>query len=152
TARQATARSAVGRLGDRCRSGTPATTVSAPRGRPILGGAVNDTAVRERAPVAGVVDERTRVRWWFPVVVFAAMAVVLWAAAALSAAHLPRTDEYTPAPEHFVGGALFEPWARWDAAWYRAIALDGYEYYPGVQSSVAFWPSYPLLLRALDPV
>lgn len=112
---------------------------------------MNDTAVRERAPVAAVVDERTRARWWVPVVVFAVVAVVLWAVAALSAAHLPRTDDYTPAPEHFVGGALFEPWARWDAAWYRTIALDGYEYYPGVQSSVAFWPSYPLVLRALDP-
>jgi hypothetical protein len=87
-----------------------------------------------------------------PVLAFLAVAAVVWAAAALAGAHLPRTEHYSPAPADFPGGPLFEPWARWDAAWYRSIVTDGYLYYPGVQSSVAFWPSYPLVLEVVSPL
>jgi hypothetical protein len=38
---------------------------------------------------------------------------------------------------------------RWDAYWYRSIVEDGYSYYPGVQSSIAFFPAYPLVLLAV---
>ena len=48
------------------------------------------------------------------------------------------------------GGTLFEGWARWDAAWYRTIVREGYVYYPNVQSSVAFWPSYPIVVKAFS--
>lgn len=41
-----------------------------------------------------------------------------------------------------------QPWARYDAGWYYAIAKDGYFYRAGQQSSVAFFPTYPLLMRA----
>ena len=78
--------------------------------------------------------------------------MVLWAVAALAAAHLGRTEQYSPAPAHFAGGPLFEPWARWDASWYRTIVEQGYVYYPGVQSSVAFWPSYPMAMRLFEGV
>jgi hypothetical protein len=40
-------------------------------------------------------------------------------------------------------------WARYDAGWYAHIATQGYSYTPGVQSPVAFFPAYPLLLRGL---
>ncbi|HEV7865835.1 MAG TPA: hypothetical protein VGR20_24275, partial [Acidimicrobiia bacterium] len=51
----------------------------------------------------------------------------------------------------------------WDGRWYERIALHGYptsvpqgDFYAGtgrqVQSSVAFFPLYPLLIRALDRV
>ncbi len=40
---------------------------------------------------------------------------------------------------------LFEPWAHWDGVWFVRIAADGYRAYP---SSPAFFPLYPLLLRA----
>jgi hypothetical protein len=111
---------------------------------------VSSIVVREREAVAAPVARPGRSRWWVPVLVFAAIAVVLWTVAALSAAHLGRTEQYSPAPAHFVGGALFEPWARWDASWYRTIVEQGYVYYPGVQSSVAFWPSYPVAIRAFS--
>jgi len=39
-------------------------------------------------------------------------------------------------------------WARWDSGWYRDIAEDGYFFTPGTQSSVAFFPAYPLLMMA----
>ena len=40
--------------------------------------------------------------------------------------------------------------ARWDAGWYVGVAFDGYYYEPspGQQYNVAFFPAYPLLIRA----
>jgi hypothetical protein len=48
------------------------------------------------------------------------------------------------------------PWYRWDALWYAEICEQGYSYEPGRQSSVAFLPLLPLVMRAgaavgLDP-
>lgn len=43
-------------------------------------------------------------------------------------------------------------WTWWDGAWYVGIAEDGYRFSPGRQSSVAFFPGYPLLMRAVGPV
>lgn len=44
----------------------------------------------------------------------------------------------------------FDPWVRYDAGWYHYIATEGYFYRPGEQSAVAFFPTYPLLMRALS--
>jgi hypothetical protein len=38
-------------------------------------------------------------------------------------------------------------WARWDGGWYLDIAKHGYSLVPGKQSSVAFFPLYPYLIR-----
>jgi hypothetical protein len=38
-------------------------------------------------------------------------------------------------------------WLGWDVGWYLKIARDGYSYTPGVQSSIAFAPGLPLLMR-----
>src|SRR5690348_18376500 len=40
--------------------------------------------------------------------------------------------------------ALFSPLARWDSVWFLGIAHSGYH-----GASTAFFPLYPLLLRAL---
>jgi hypothetical protein len=40
----------------------------------------------------------------------------------------------------------------WDGRWYRMIARDGYLLVPGRQSDPAFFPLYPILLRALHAV
>jgi hypothetical protein len=40
---------------------------------------------------------------------------------------------------------LFEPWAHWDGVWFVRIAADGYPAHP---ASPAFFPLYPLLVRA----
>lgn len=113
---------------------------------------MSSIVVRERERVAAPLARPEARRWWVPVLAFVAIAVVLWAAAGLAATHLGRTEEYAPAPAHFIGGSLFEPWARWDASWYRTIVEQGYVYYPGVQSSVAFWPSYPMAIRIFEGV
>jgi hypothetical protein len=46
------------------------------------------------------------------------------------------------------GDKLFETLAVWDSAWYLDIARRGYVFDPDGQSSVAFFPLYPLLIRA----
>ena len=48
------------------------------------------------------------------------------------------------------------PWYRWDAIWYAEISQNGYVAEPGKQSSVAFLPLLPLVMRlgstlGLDP-
>jgi hypothetical protein len=47
------------------------------------------------------------------------------------------------------GGALARAWARWDSGWYASIARYGYSYAPGLQGPVAFFPGYPVAVRAL---
>ncbi len=42
-------------------------------------------------------------------------------------------------------GRLFGPWAHWDGVWYVRIAADGYAAH---ENSQAFFPLYPLLVRA----
>lgn len=38
---------------------------------------------------------------------------------------------------------------RWDGGYYRGIARDGYSFRPGRQSTIHFWPLYPLLARGV---
>jgi hypothetical protein len=45
--------------------------------------------------------------------------------------------------------ALLDGWVGWDSQWYLQIARDGYFYRPGEQSSVAYFPLYPLAMRGL---
>jgi Gpi18-like mannosyltransferase len=51
------------------------------------------------------------------------------------------------APGVLDGMPFFDMWIRWDAGWYRQIAEDGYTYSATEQSSAAFFPLYPLLIR-----
>lgn len=44
---------------------------------------------------------------------------------------------------------FFKAMVRWDAGWYGEIADNGYWLKPGAQSPVAFFPLYPLLIRAI---
>lgn len=50
------------------------------------------------------------------------------------------------------GRDLIGGWCRFDCTWYINIAEHGYSYVPGSQSSVAFFPGYPLVVRAVDQV
>jgi hypothetical protein len=49
----------------------------------------------------------------------------------------------------FRGWRWLQGWAQWDSGWYSAIAQGGYGYIPGRQSTIAFFPAYPLLMRAV---
>lgn len=48
--------------------------------------------------------------------------------------------------------AWLDGWFQYDAAWYREIAVNGYSYTPGQQSSIAFFPTFPLAVRMLTTV
>ncbi len=49
----------------------------------------------------------------------------------------------------WLGNLLAAPAARWDAAWYLVIARYGYRPDLGITSRTAFFPLYPLGLRAI---
>lgn len=58
----------------------------------------------------------------------------------------------TPWP---AGIANLWPWrysVRWDAGWYLTIAQHGYEYVPHHTSSIAYFPLFPLAIRALHAI
>jgi hypothetical protein len=42
-----------------------------------------------------------------------------------------------------------EVFAAWDSGWYFDIARQGYYFNPAGESSIAFFPLYPLLMRAV---
>ncbi|MFN8529665.1 MAG: hypothetical protein U0670_13735 [Anaerolineae bacterium] len=50
------------------------------------------------------------------------------------------------------GNIFLDVWARWDSAFYLRIVTDGYYFAPGMQSSVAFFPVYPVLVSFLTPL
>ena len=54
-------------------------------------------------------------------------------------------DESLTHPLGGLGDVLFSPLAHWDAIWYLGIADDGYD----GGADTAFFPLYPLLVRAL---
>lgn len=86
--------------------------------------------------------------WWRPACIYVAVAAVVWFVVFVAAQILPR-DYLFPRPRTYPGGPLAEMWMRWDANWYREIIRHGYRYYPGVQSSVAYFPAYPLAVASI---
>jgi hypothetical protein len=68
--------------------------------------------------------------------------IVASAPSFVPSAHAP------PRPRMALDG-LFGNWLQWDAWWYVAIAEHGYTYRPQHMSAVAFFPVYPLVVRAL---
>lgn len=84
-----------------------------------------------------------------PLLMFGAVAVLVWIGIWIGNTQLTH-DAFFPSRPGIAGGTWFEGWQRWDAYWYRTIVREGYVSYPGVQSSVAYWPSYPLLVRSVS--
>ena len=54
-----------------------------------------------------------------------------------------------PFPMPFESARFAETFAAWDSGWYFDIAQRGYYWHDAGQSSLAFFPLYPLLMRAL---
>ena len=83
--------------------------------------------------------------------------LLVWAtglAGLLALGRAPNWRDFDPgaltAPFGAFGDALIAPAARWDAVWYLAIANDGYPQSDPLRP--AFFPLYPLLMRAVAPV
>jgi Gpi18-like mannosyltransferase len=61
--------------------------------------------------------------------------------------HLPYTGSH-PRRHWFSGNDWIEAWVYWDGFWYGDIADRGYwAFAPNQQGPVAFFPTYPLLMR-----
>jgi Gpi18-like mannosyltransferase len=81
---------------------------------------------------------------------FLAAATVLTAVVASAPLIWPRGD--APPRPHVVADRFLGNWLWWDGAWYVQIATSGYSYKPHHQSAVAFFPVYPLVVRAMGAV
>ncbi len=90
---------------------------------------------------------------WFAVVVFGGTAAAIIAVSVFAfvawGVPRPRARPFAPPPDHF---RWLQAWSWWDGAWYVGIARDGYYFVPRGQSSVAFFPAYPLTARAVAVV
>jgi hypothetical protein len=95
---------------------------------------------------------------WFPAgvwaralgvygLVLALLLVVSWQVVARYTEHAQGLP-----PVEVSGGWFWDGWVRYDAGWYTLIADDGYSHHPGEPSSVAFFPGYPALVRAVGGV
>ncbi len=84
------------------------------------------------------------------VLAFLGVAAVLFVVSAVASVWLPDPGRQVIPPFH--GWRWLQGWAQWDSGWYTAIASGGYGYVPGRQSTIAFFPAYPLLMRAVAVV
>lgn len=80
------------------------------------------------------------------------LAVAVACAATGTAALLlgTRREGFGAFTDAYAAWPWLDMWLRWDARWYADIAQNGYFFRPPEQSSVAFFPLYPLGLRALS--
>jgi hypothetical protein len=113
--------------------------------------------------VTGIVSEEPAIeaddsflgRAWngvgYPMAVFLGIAFVLFVVVWFSINHMARNPSYPiQVPLVFRGAGALEGWVRFDAGWYVQISATGYHYTPGQMSSVAFFPAYPLGMRATE--
>ncbi len=82
---------------------------------------------------------------------FLGIATVLFLVMGLARPHLPEASGPHLAPA-FTGPSWLAGWAQWDSGWYHEIASKGYSFVAGEQSSVAFFPAYPLVVRGAQVV
>jgi Mannosyltransferase (PIG-V) len=61
-------------------------------------------------------------------------------------------DHTTFVPAERLWGALVAGWVHWDSQHYLSIATTGYEFYGQRWPNAAFFPLYPLLIRAVAPL
>jgi len=74
----------------------------------------------------------------------AAGVTVVTVAAFATLRHYPHGVPYAKPPRRC---GWLQAWTWWDGAWYVGIARHGYFFKAGAQSSVAFFPVYPLIVR-----
>ncbi len=95
----------------------------------------------------GAPAEAGQPRAWQAAAAFLGIATVLFIVMGAVSPHLPEASGPHLAPP-FTGPSWLAGWAQWDSGWYHEIASKGYSYVAGRQSSVAFFPAYPLAVRA----
>jgi len=88
---------------------------------------------------------------WQAVAVFLGVAAILYVVMGAVAPHLPEASGPRLAPP-FTGPSWLAGWAQWDSGWYHQIASEGYSFVAGRQSTIAFFPAYPVVMDAVDGV
>jgi hypothetical protein len=89
----------------------------------------------------------------YPLALFLVVGSVLWAANIAGYARFDPVPEAPSVPRDVVGG-----WLYLDSVWYIEIAEHGYtdatiaQFHAGLEASVAFFPSYPLTVRAVATI
>lgn len=79
---------------------------------------------------------------------YAGMVVLLSTVATIASTLAPRK-----VPLAFLSGfSPLDAWFQFDSGWYHSIAADGYWYAPGQQSPIAFFPTYPMAVRAVGSI
>jgi hypothetical protein len=104
-----------------------------------------------RPAAPGLLDQPDLPRAWQGVLAFLGVATVLYLVMAVVAPHLPAAAGPHLAPP-FTGHTWLEGWAQWDSGWYYQIASHGYSWVRGQQSSIAFFPAYPVVVRGATAV
>lgn len=93
-----------------------------------------------------------RYRWLIvPLIAFIITRLIVFGAAYISEIAFPSIvgdGLYHVNPNNII----LDVWARWDSSFYLSIAENGYSYVVGQQSTVAFFPLYPLLMNLLAPL
>lgn len=100
---------------------------------------------------------------WLKTLFFISLLVISWIASLQLLAyvstyrlHLTPDTSYTdmrPRTEAFSHpSSLVRNWMRFDSYWYVSIANHGYFYQNSVQSSIVFFPLYPLLISVATPL
>jgi Gpi18-like mannosyltransferase len=93
-----------------------------------------------------------QLRWLvIPIAAFLITRLIVFGGAYLADVALPApvgANFWHAAPDN----AFLDAWARWDSGFYLTIAKSGYAFVPGQQSSVAFFPLYPMLVNLLTVV
>lgn len=100
-----------------------------------------------RVPAPGPAASAGGPRAWQAAALFVGVAAVLFLVMGVVAPRLPEASGLRLAPA-FTGPGWLAGWAQWDSGWYHQIATHGYSYVAGQQSTVAFFPAYPLVVRA----
>ena len=87
--------------------------------------------------------------WLDALGIFAVITFCVFLAALLGGrSHLSSIASIDATP--YTGSSIFGAWFRFDGRWYDIIATSGYYWAgPDVQSPVAYFPGYPMLLRVL---
>jgi hypothetical protein len=114
--------------------------------------------VAPAAPIYRDLPRRVAASWRLPGVHSAAIVVLGTCPAILFVGYMAvLVFGYPPgsAPPVQINNELWNLPARWDANWYLGIATEGYHFSPsppGLQQSIAFFPAYPMLVRAVARV
>ncbi len=94
-------------------------------------------------------DRRVGAATLTPLAVYAGVLAVLLLVSWQTVARFSEFPAGIP-PLHFAGQWFWDGWVRLDSGWYDSIVEHGYAYVPGQQSNIAFFPGYPLVVRAVS--